>query len=68
MKLSTNHISFIFVLISALSFSAPLPPQPAGPPPPPGATIDSGLFLLLLVGILYVFTIIYKKNIKKGTV
>ncbi len=32
--------------------AAPNPPMPANPEPPPGASIDSGVLVLLIAGVL----------------
>lgn len=48
--------SILFVLISfacTAQGGPPTLPPPGPPPPPPGLPIDSGVLLILVLGILY---------------
>ncbi|HMB99512.1 MAG TPA: hypothetical protein VKN14_00585 [Flavobacteriaceae bacterium] len=45
--------SILFVLISFVCVAQGGDPPPPTPPPPPGLSIDGGVFVLLLLGILY---------------
>jgi hypothetical protein len=45
--------SILFVLISFVCVAQGGDPPPPTPPPPPGLSIDGGIFVLILLGILY---------------
>lgn len=53
MKELSPKMFALILLFSNISFGAPNPPQPAAPPPT-GFPIDSAIYLLMFVGILYV--------------
>jgi len=55
--------SILFVLISFAGVSQTMsgPPPPA-PPPPPGLPIDSGVYLLFAIGLIYGIVKILKVN------
>jgi hypothetical protein len=68
MKIVPNRIIIIlavFFLQQTSLFADPGPPPPSTPPPPPGLPLDGGIFLLLVLSIVYG---IYKLNkIKKAS-
>ena len=66
MKIVPNKkiVMFTGLLCSNFIFAAPNPPEPI-PPPPPGLPVDSGVFALILVSIIYGFYKIY--NLKKAS-
>jgi hypothetical protein len=64
-------MNFKYILTAAFALSNMIvfadgsaPPPPPGPTPP-GLPIDFGLPVLLVLGIVIVFTHLYKKHIKK---
>ena len=67
MKFTPNkYLLFFFLLAGSMSFSAPGNP-PSPPPagaPPPGFSIDSGIWGLVFVGII--FSLTYLKNYSKS--
>jgi hypothetical protein len=67
MKSVPMKLLFIIIAIlgSTFCFSAPQPPPPTTPPPP-GLPIDSGIILLVIISIIFVYyKLIYKKNASK---
>jgi hypothetical protein len=54
MKIVPMKLIFIFIcaLCCNFGFAAPNPPPPI-PPPPPGLPIDGGIFVLLVVALLF---------------
>ena len=56
MKFAPNTIFIIgLILISTSSFGAEVPPPPPTGPTPPGLPIDSGVLVLMAVGLLLSF-------------
>ncbi len=53
MRIPPNRILNILVFISASAMAAPKGPPPPGVPPPPGLPIDGGVFLCLVVALVY---------------
>ena len=67
MNLTPNkYLTILFVLAGFVGFSAPgnPPPPPPDTPPPPGFQIDSGIFVLMFVAI--VFSFLFLKNFSKN--
>ena len=53
MRIPPKKILNILVFISTSAFAAPKEPPPPGVPPPPGLPIDGGVFLCLVVALVY---------------
>lgn len=47
------YLTFIVMLMFALTTVGQIVPPPMPPPPPPGLSIDGGLVFLIVLGILY---------------
>jgi hypothetical protein len=63
---SKKNFFVIFSVFSGITVFAADPPEPLptdngpGPPPPVGLPIDQGLFVLLLIALLYGIYVIYR--------
>ena len=53
MKIVPAIILNFFILLGASAYAAPEGPPPPGVPPPPGLPIDGGVFLFLVVALVY---------------
>ncbi len=70
MKIVPNRkITILAVLfLSAINaFADAGPPPPSTPPPPPGLPLDGGIWLLIIISLLFGCYKIYQSNIKKAS-
>ncbi len=49
----TKYITTLLVVAFTFTVTAQVTPPPILPPPPPGLSIDGGLLLLLISGLIY---------------
>jgi len=69
MKFVPNSILILLAILVPFAGinAAPGAPPPPSPDPPPGAPIDSGLFMLLMIAIIYGIFKVYEFNNNKKT-
>lgn len=67
MKLTPNKFIILTSLMLGFSSFAKQgpPPPPAGPPTPPGFPIDTNVYLLVFLGVIFSF-IYFRNYIKSG--
>jgi len=74
--MKTIKSRFFFIIIYLLGvmhiFAKPHPPHPPHPnktndPPPPGLPIDTGIYLVFILALLYGIYIIYSHQLKTKT-
>lgn len=66
MKFAPNKLLMLLALVMYCSITFAAPPPPTTPPPP-GDPIDGGIFIMLIISLLYGFYKMYKTNTKKAS-
>lgn len=67
MKIPPYIFLIVLVLTGTSVFAGRVGPPPPGAPPPPGMPIDSTIFILLIVAIVYGVYKIYDLKLNKKT-